>query len=488
LVNTPQHPASGVRNEHFDVFSPRLGLAYRLNDATVIRLGWGRFIIPSDLQFPEAPLQAGINFINNLMVQSTNSNQTPANTLDNPYPNGLIGPPHRDPSYQHILLGGNPQALSANEPNGATYQWNFAVQRQLPLGLALEVAYAGLHGANLPISHTINQVPDNTLNQAHQDPTCASGDLKNCFFTKSVANPFYGKISQGVLQNANVPANQLARPFPQYGSISNSGNYVGVSNYNSLQMKLEKRFAAGGTFLGAYTFSKLMTNAEYLTSWLDTTTTAGFQDIYNLQGDYSLSSFDSRQRLVVSYVYELPIGKGRMFLSNLSGIANAVAAGWGVNGVTTFQDGYPLGFTNATNNIATYAFGPNTRPNIVPGCKKALGGSIFNRLGTADKKAPSNYFNGACFSNNVPLFTYGNESRTDNQLRTPGVANYDFALYKDTPIRENVTFQFRVEAFNLFNRVQFGSPNTVVGNAQFGNITTDLNTPRLLQMAGRITF
>ncbi|MDX6462989.1 MAG: hypothetical protein QOE55_6686 [Acidobacteriaceae bacterium] len=488
LVNTPQHPASGVRNENFDNWSPRLGLAYRLNDATVLRLGWGKFVIPSDLQFPEAPLQAGINFLNNLMVQSTNSNQTPANTLDNPYPNGLVGPPHRNPNYQQILLGGNPQALLATEPNGATYQWNFAVQRQLPLGLALEVAYAGLHGANLPISHTINQVPDNTLNQAHQDPTCASGDLKNCFFTKSVANPFYGKISQGVLQNANVPANQLARPFPQYGSISNSGNYVGVSNYNSLQMKLEKRFAAGGTFLGAYTFSKLMTNAEYLTSWLDTTTTAGFQDIYNLQGDYSLSSFDSRQRLVVSYVYELPIGKGRMFLSNLSGIANAVAAGWGVNGVTTFQDGYPLGFTNATNNIATYAFGPNTRPNIVPGCKKALGGSIFNRLGTADKKAPSNYFNGACFSNNVPLFTYGNESRTDNQLRTPGVANYDFALYKDTPIRENVTFQFRVEAFNLFNRVQFGSPNTVVGNAQFGNITTDLNTPRLLQMAGRITF
>jgi hypothetical protein len=488
LVNTPQHPASGVRNEHFDVFSPRLGMAYRLNDATVIRLGWGRFIIPSDLQFPEAPLQAGINFINNLMVQSTNSNQTPAATLDNPYPNGLVGPPHRNPNYQQILLGGNPQALLADEPNGATYQWNFAVQRQLPFGLALEVAYAGLHGANLPISHTINQVPDNTLNQAHQDATCASGDLKNCFFTKSVANPFLGKISQGVLQNANVTANQLARPFPQYGSISNSGNYVGVSNYDSLQMKIEKRFAAGGTFLGAYTFSKLMTNAEYLTSWLDSTTTAGFQDVNNLQGEYSLSSFDSRQRLVASYVYELPIGKGRMFLSNLSGITNAVVAGWGVNGVTTFQAGYPLGFTNATNNIATYAFGPNTRPNIVPGCKKALGGSIFNRLGTADHKAPSNYFNGACFSNSVPLFTYGNESRTDNQLRTPGVANYDFALYKDTPIHENVTFQFRVEAFNLFNRVQFGSPNTVVGNAQFGNITTLLNTPRLLQMAGRITF
>ena len=165
-------------------------MAYRLNDATVVRLGWGRFIIPSDLQFPEAPLQAGINFINNLMVQSTNSNQTPAATLDNPYPNGLVGPPHRNPNYQQILLGGNPQALLATEPNGATYQWNFAVQRQLPLGSRSGGGICGLAWREFPISRTINQVPDNTLNQAHQDPTCAGGDLKDCFFTKSVANPF----------------------------------------------------------------------------------------------------------------------------------------------------------------------------------------------------------------------------------------------------------------------------------------------------------
>jgi outer membrane receptor protein involved in Fe transport len=486
LVSSPQHPAAGVRNENFNNWSPRIGVAYRLNDATVFRLGWGKFVIPSDLQFPEAPLQAGINFINNLMVQSTNNNQTPANTLDNPYPNGLLGAPHRNSNYQQVLLGGNAQALYANEPNGKTYQWNVAVQRQLPMGVALEVAYAGLHGSDLPISHTINQVPDNTLNQAHLDPVCASGNLSSCFFTKSVANPFYGKVSQGTLQNANVPANQLARPFPQYGGISNSGNYIGVSNYSSLQLKLEKRFSQGGTLLGAYTFSKLLTNAEYLTSWLDSTTTAGFQDVNNIPAEYSLSSFDSRQRLVVSYVYDLPVGKGRQFLANLSGIGNAIVGGWGVNGVTTFQAGYPLGFTMATNNISTYAFGSNTRPNVVPSCAKAIGGGIFNRLGKVEGAA-NNYFNTSCYTAPA-IFTYGNESRTDNRLRTPGVANYDFALHKDTPIHENLTFEFRVEAFNLFNRVQFGSPNSVVGNAQFGNITTDLNLPRLLQVAGRLTF
>jgi outer membrane receptor protein involved in Fe transport len=489
LVATPQHPARGVRNEHFDVFSPRIGVAYRLDDATVFRLGWGKFVIPSDLQFPEAPIQAGVNYITNPMVQSINSNQTPLNTLDNPFPGGFLGAPHRNPNYQQVLLGGNAQALYAHEPNGATYQWNVAVQRQLPLGIAFEVAYAGLHGSNLPISRTINQISDNVLNQAAADPLCKAGATQNlakCFMTTQVTNPYYGKVSQGTLQAATVSGSQLLRPFPQYGAISNSGNYVGVSNYNSLQMKLEKRFAQGGTLLGSYTFSKLLTNAEYLTSWLDSTTTAGFQDTSNIPAEYSLSSFDSRQRLVASYVYELPIGRGRTYFANLSGIANAVAAGWGVNGVTTFQAGYPLGMTVTPNNLSTYAYGSNTRPNLVSNCARKVGGGIFNKLGVAEGSA-SNYFNTACYTA-PPIFTYGNESRTDNAMRTPGIANYDFALFKDTPIHENVTLQLRIEAFNLFNRVQFGSPNSILGNPQFGNITTDLNNPRLLQVAGRVTF
>lgn len=309
--------------------------------------------------------------------------------------------------------------------------------------------------------------------------------------TAQVTNPFYGKVSQGTLQNPTVTGNQLLRPFPQYGSITNSGNYFGVSNYNSLQMKLERRFSHGGTVLGSYTFSKLLTNAEYLTSWLDTTTTAGFQDTNNIAGgEYSLSSFDSRQRLVASYVYELPIGRGRTYFSNLSGIANGFAAGWGVNGVTTFQAGYPLGMTVTPNNIGTYAFGQGSpgglRPNLVPNCARKVGGGIFNKLGVAEGSS-SNYFNTACYTA-PPIFTYGDESRTDNNLRTPGIANYDFALYKNTPIHENLTLQLRIESFNLFNRVQFGSPNSILGNPQFGNITTDLNFPRLLQVAGRVTF
>jgi hypothetical protein len=506
LVSTSQHPAAGVRNENWNDWSPRIGVAYRINDKTVFRAAWGKYIIPSDVQFPEAPLQAGINFLNNLMVSTINGSQTPnnyiggvyttQNTLDNPYPNGLVSPPHRNANYQQVLLGGNPQALLANEPNGETYQWNVAIERQLPLGVALEAAYSGLRGDNLPVSLGINPLPDSVLAQAQTDPNCSTGKfgVGGCFLSQNVTNPFYPTITQGILSKATVTDNQLLRPFPQYGSISNSGHYIGISNYDALEVKLQKRMSNGGQILGAYTFSKLMTDAEYLTSWLDSTTTAGWQDLNNPMSNYSLSSFDARQRLVVSFLYPLPIGKGQLLLHNLNGAADEVIGGWGFDGITTFQEGFPLGLSDSTNDLSTYAFQGTQRPDVVSGCNKKVSGNMANRLGPAEGETGT-YFNTACFQSQVistnPVFNpvaFGNESRTDNALRTPGTANWDISLFKNFPIHESAAFEFRAEAFNLFNRVQFGQPNVSVGNTSLGSITSQYNNPRILQMSGRINF
>ena len=226
--------------------------------------------------------------------------------------------------------------------------------------------------------------------------------------------------------------------------------------------------------------------------------TGGFSDYNNLPGEYSLSSFDARQRLVVSYVYPLPIGKGQRFLSNLSGVSNGILGGWGLEGITTFQKGLPLALSNATNTLATYAFQGSMRPMYVPnaaGCNgtKTISGPKYDRLGGSSAK--STYFNTACFvqqSVSNPYifnrFLYGNESRTDSTLRGPGQANWDLTLYKELPIHEHASLNLRVEAFNLFNRTQFGNPNTSVGNASFGQITTQLNNPRALQLSGRVVF
>ena len=331
---------------------------------------------------------------------------------------------------------------------------------------------------------------DAVLAQAHADPTCfpnaTTAPTANCFLTKTVTNPLPRNLfNQGNQQYATISSVQLNKPFPQYGGISNTGKYAGVSNYNALQLKVEKRFNSGGVLLGSYSFSKLLATAESLTSWLETVGAPGYQDTNNLAGEYSLSGYDSRQRLVVSYVYSLPFGRGQRFGSGVTGFTDKLVSGWGVNGVSTFQMGYPMGLSHSTGYVSTYSGTGTTRPNVVQGCDKQTHGPIQTRLG--DAYSANKYFNTNCFTS-PDRFAFGNESRTDNQLRLPGIANWDLALFKDTHITERVAFQLRVESFNLFNRVQFAGPVTSIGSAQQGQITAQANDPRLLQLAGRINF
>ena len=318
LVGTPHHPAAGMRNEHFTDFCPHLGIAYRLDAKTVVRVGTA--FIPSTLQFPESSAQSPLAYLNDVPVSTQNNGITPYATLDNPFPNGLTPTPGRSSNYQKLLLGGTGNALSQDEENGYTYQWNLAVEREMPKGMALEAAYAGLQGVHLPVSRNRNQVPVSVFNQALADPVCQPTVTAACFLQGSTANPFSNYSStfiQGTQQYATIPKFQLYRPLPQYRSNSNVGNYIGVSNYDALDMKLEKRFPQGRVLLGSYTFSKLLTNAESLTNWLEIVAVPGLQNTIDISRECALSGYDSRQRLVVSYVYNLPIGPGQTFFSGV---------------------------------------------------------------------------------------------------------------------------------------------------------------------------
>jgi hypothetical protein len=468
LVNSPGHPERGLRPEHYTLFAPRIGLAYRLSDKTVVRTGTGVFYIPGNVQFTESPFGNAVNYVNNVMVNSIDNQVTPLNTLSNPFPNGLIPPPGRDPSFQSLLLGGNSRTPVSNVRYGYTLQWNFTIQHQFPKDVALEAAYAGLRGIHLPqggLRYDVLPTQDLPLGSQLQ---------------QQVSNPFYGLIANGVLSQPTVQRCQLLMPFPEYTSTPDPGGYIGNSVYHALQVKAEKRFASGGTVLASYTFSKIIANVETLTAWLDSPTgVAGVQDWYNFRGERALSSFDSRQRLALSYVVDFPIGKGQRFLSGSHGIADKLISGWGINGVSTFQEGFPLGLT-ATPNLT--GFNTGLRPNVAAGCDKAIGGSAQSRI--------NKWFNTACFTVPGP-FTFGTEGRTDPVLRGPGVNNFDFALFKRTQIKEGIGIEFRAEAFNLFNRVQFGTPNTVAttaANATFGVSTTQANNPRLIQLALRLSY
>jgi hypothetical protein len=300
LVNGQNHAERGLRPEHFNLFAPRVGIAYRLSDSTVIRTGGGIFFIPANIQFPEGPYGNVVNYVNNVMVNTVNGSVTPANTLSNPFPGGFLPPPGRSPSFQSLLLGGNNRAPFRNTDYGYTAQWNFTVQHQFGQGIAVEAAYAALRGIHLPQgAFQLDSVPEQDMSLGSQ-------------LTQQVPNPFFGLVANGVLSQPTVSRGQLLLPFPQYTAVPDPGAYRGNDTYHSLQMKGEKRFAAGGTLLASYTFSKVISDIETLTSWLDSANgVAGVQNWNNFRAERSLSSFDSHQRLVVSYVLDLPVGKGR---------------------------------------------------------------------------------------------------------------------------------------------------------------------------------
>jgi hypothetical protein len=183
-------------------------------------------------------------------------------------------------------------------------------------------------------------------------------------------------------------------------------------------------------------------------------------------------------RVVANYVYDLPLGKGQRFFDNSNSVANAIVSGWTVNGIATFQSGYPIALTSLANGLAQFNAG-TIRPNAVAGCSDNISGSAQSRL--------NEWFNTACFTQ-PGNYSFGNEARNDPTLKAAGIANYDFAVNRKFPIRERINLNFRAEFFNLFNRVQFAPPATQVGGANYGVVTAVANQPRLIQMALRPTF
>ena len=187
-----------------------------------------------------------------------------------------------------------------------------------------------------------------------------------------------------------------------------------------------------------------------------------------------MSSWDTPQTLVLSYVYELPFGPGKPLLSH-AGAVGKILGGWQVNGNTTFQSGFPV---QVNGGNASGSFAGTQRPDW-NGQNATLDGPVTGRL--------LRYFDTSRFSFNPP-FTYGNAPRMMPNLRCPGVNNFDISVFKNTQVTEKVRVQFRAEAFNAFNRVQFGVPNTSINSTAFGVISNQQNIPRNIQLALRLIF
>ncbi len=480
---------AGTRNNismEKDNFSPRIGLAYSIGQQTVVRSGYGIFWIPDYVSFAVNPLNDMVNAAGTTYTGTVDGTH-PFNSISLPFPSGISPPPGRslgDKGTQQFLtqvVQSITEVDRERHPAGYVQQWNLNVERHLPAGFLLSVAYVGSKGTHLAqYAQQVNQISDSLLTQAAAQ--YAAGGRSAVTLLNSVPNPFFVNGQALALAAPTTTEGQLLRPYPQYTSVELAGQGSFSSIYHSLQITAQRRFAGAGSLLVAYTNAKLISNTDTLTSWLETSV-GGLQDNNNLRGERSLSSQDVPQRLVVSYVLDLPFGQGRKYLGNMGELQNRIVGGWGVDGVITFQRGFPLVFRNGQNNDSTL-FGTGSRPNIVPGCTKSIKG----------KSRLNQWFNTACF-NAPPDFTFGNEPRVDPTLRGDGVNNFDFALFKKLSLDsyERFNFEFRVEVFNLFNRTQFAPPNTTccsTNNVNFGAITATApgTNPRLVQFAMKFLF
>jgi hypothetical protein len=330
----------------------------------------------------------------------------------------------------------------------------FGVQYAVAPNDLIDVSYVGNHGVKILGAMQNDQLYPQYLALGNQ-------------LLQQVPNPFYGAItSSGCgLDRPTVVQGQLLRPFPEYCGVSNSQTPNGFSHYNALQLSYTHRWSMGLNILASYTFAKFIDDVEGTTGWALAGSSA-IRDYYNLAAEKSVDGNDIPHSFVLSYIYEIPVGKGKPVGSNLSAPVNAIIGGWQVSGITTFKSGFPLSITTATNT--TNSFGGGQRPNLV-GDPHVTNPNIYA------------WFNTSAFAQPAP-FTFGNVGRFLSWLRAPGLNNWDIGIQKWWTWRDLLRLQYRAEMFNAFNHANFYAPNTQLGNPGFGRITGALPS-RDIQMA-----
>ncbi len=427
---------TGINPDHKD-FGPRLGLAYSIDPKTSFRAGYG-----ISYAFFNRPGSAEEGINGPLAIFGVdNQSMTPGG----PVPAGFL-------TTQQGFAAGiastfNP-ILSNNDYIPANTRWPFiqswvaSIQHQLTNNTVLEVAYNGNLSNRLPILGDWNQAA----------PNAPGGTL-------------------GV---------QARRPDQSFGAIT-WVDPVGQNNYNGLSARLEHRFSQGLYVLDSFTWGKAMGDSEQALEYYSTTTGANPQNMQNLATEYGPSSYDVKLLNVSSVVYDLPVGKGRQFMSGMNPVLDEVLGGWQLSGINTANTGTPI-------NVY---YAPSTA-NDVTGLTAEYRGEAFLRpnvscSGTSQSAAQSllTYFAACTFTTPPASAPFGNLGR--NAFRAPSLEQWDLAVNKSFRIREGTNLQFRSEFFNVLNHTNFGAPNQTSTSTSFGTITTTF-PPRQIQFSLKLMF
>jgi hypothetical protein len=411
-----------------DNFAPRVGVSYRINEMTVIRGGYGASIIP----FPDNQYAFNFPVKQNNQFNPPNS-FAPAGSMAAGFPapiTAVIPPDGTIVANTPLLRNQGYTVVPQNLPEGKIHAWNVAFQRQLPLRFALELAYVANRGRGI-----------------------------------LVRDDFNAGLVPG-LDNAGRPA------FGPFGRTASSFGWVPTtSRYDSLQVKLDRRFANGLLWTNSYTLGR----AKDYTSDGDAGpgSTGAITTPADFSRSYGLSSFDRTHSFVSSFVYELP------FLKDAKGVAGAILGGWQISGVFVAQSGTPVDIR--AGGASLRAPGNQQRPNVT-GNQTVLGNIGPGKF----------YFDTSVYSAPAPN-TFGNMNRNGGP-RGPHYVNLDAALVKRVKVNSRVAAELRVDAFNTTNSPHFANPGRDFGTPTFGQVTTTLGTgdgatgPRLVRFGARVTF
>ena len=493
---SPADP-SGV-NTYYRNFSPRIGLAYSLNDKTVVRAAYGIFYAQGNAnRLDRGEFVQGYN--GTVGANSPNNGITPAFNWDTdtaiPYtptltPQTLIGP-----SYLLTL-----QRTDGHSP----YLNNVSVgvQRQLPGQITLTVSYVGNTGVHLgsALMPSIQLPPQylplgaNMINgtsalftpisdpNVQQIPAIAAMPVDPATGNHS---PFPGFEALWAQAGLNTAGKALSIE-PQYQRLFRWYEGVGTSTYNSLQVKAEKHFSNDLTLVVSYAWSKTLTNGGSIFSPFSSG--LGATDVWNSKTQKAYGFDDIPNLASIAYVYDLPVGRGRRFL-NQGGVANQIIGGWKIAGIQAYQGGRPQDVWILQLSGALEGLGHSNSPNQVPGVPMA---SAAYHSGHFDPAVDSQ-FNNSAFA--FPCqFCFGSLTPTEGRVRDFPYFDEDFSLIKEWHLHESWKLDFRADLVNAFNRVQFGdnggayATEPLYGFPGFGMINSQENNPRVIQFGLRLKW
>jgi len=447
-------------------FAPRTGLAYEITDKLVLRAGYGIFY-GGEENGPYSNPSPGFNPPFFVTENFTQPCFLPAANPAIPSLNCAVVGPENIPLLHLFqgfpaksLIDPNTPTLFSENPTlltPYTQQWHLGLQYQLPSQLMLDVSYAGSHGSNLYGMYNGNQAQPNVT-----------------FCTT----------------NGNTPENcptAPRRPFPAVDGGIDTLRANDISNYDALQVHLEKRLSGGLQFGASYTYSHALDDAS--SASLGSLNNGDFRNELYPGLEYGNADIDVRQRFVINYAYQLPFGHGQKFGGNASGVLNQIIGNWQVAGITTVQTGnwFTITDSGSVTNVSTSDGGGvvgynQVRPNLVgnPNGRPCMPGTLFNTC---------------AFATNNIFFTFGDAGR--NIVRGPGLQDWDFSIFKLFPIREQMHFEFRAEFFNIWNHVNplLGPAGAIseeplaveYGTPQFGQAQA-ARDPRFIQFAMKFYF